>query len=638
MLLLIPLGGLGVRFTNIGYTKPKPLINVLGKPIISWLLDTLDLSEITKVIIPYNNSLKKFRFEDFLKKQYPHINFYFIHLVENTLGASHTILKSLESLDYNNKDEPIICLDGDNFYMCNILSLWNKKNQIIVFEDTNSQPIYSYVKINNNEVLEIKEKIKISNYACSGGYAFDSWKNLLKYCKKAYNNKLLQKGELYTSGIINEMIKDNIKFNVSLIESSQVICLGTPLQVRLFCNNYPKFEALELKEKIHPKRFCFDLDNTLVTFPKITNDYRTVEPLIDNIEMVRYLKNFGHTIIIYTARRMKTCQGDQGKVMANIGKITFETLDKFNIPYDEIYFGKPQADYYIDDLGVNAFNNLEKELGFYSSSIKSRSFNLINSININIIKKSSDNLDGEIYYYNNIPSQVKDLFPVMVKYDEISFKWYDMEKIYGIPLSKLYLAEELSTELLEVIIKSVERLHKIKPTNNNDNNDNNNINIYGNYIKKIEERYLNFDYTTFKHSKQIFDELINYFYIYENKKQADIGMIHGDPVFTNILINQFGKIKLLDMRGKITNNLTIYGDIYYDYGKIYQSLTGYEEVLGNTSVNIYYKKNLINYFENRMGIKIMEKVKMIKKMLLFTLIPLHKGENLDAFYNLIFIK
>ena len=56
-------------------------------------------------------------------------------------------------------------------------------------------------------------------------------------------------------------------------------------------------------------------------------------------------------------------------------------------------------------------------------------------------------------------------------------------------------------------------------------------------------------------------------------------VIHGDPVFTNILINQFGKIKLLDMRGKQGDEITIYGDWLYDWAKIYQSIIGYDEIL-----------------------------------------------------------
>ncbi len=42
--------------------------------------------------------------------------------------------------------------------------------------------------------------------------------------------------------------------------------------------------------------------------------------------------------------------GNIGKVMADIGKVTLDTLEKFDIPYDELYFGKPYAHYYIDDF------------------------------------------------------------------------------------------------------------------------------------------------------------------------------------------------------------------------------------------------------------------------------------------------
>ena len=51
MIVLIPLGGLGTRFSNSGYNLPKPLINVMGKQIIFWLLDNLNLVNIKHIII-----------------------------------------------------------------------------------------------------------------------------------------------------------------------------------------------------------------------------------------------------------------------------------------------------------------------------------------------------------------------------------------------------------------------------------------------------------------------------------------------------------------------------------------------------------------------------------------------------------
>lgn len=110
-------------------------------------------------------------------------------------------------------------------------------------------------------------------------------------------------------------------------------------------------------------RICFDIDKTLVTFPDVEGDYSTVKPIHKNIEFVRLAKSLGHTVILYTARKMGTYSGNAGRALAEIGKITFETLEKFNIPYDEIYFGKPSADFYIDDKAVYAFDNLEHATG-----------------------------------------------------------------------------------------------------------------------------------------------------------------------------------------------------------------------------------------------------------------------------------
>ena len=57
MNIIIPLGGIGKRFSDNGYTKPKPLIKVLGKEIIFWLLDSLKIKDSDNVYIPYNEYL-----------------------------------------------------------------------------------------------------------------------------------------------------------------------------------------------------------------------------------------------------------------------------------------------------------------------------------------------------------------------------------------------------------------------------------------------------------------------------------------------------------------------------------------------------------------------------------------------------
>jgi capsule biosynthesis phosphatase len=415
MIVIIPLAGLGKRFSDAGYTLPKALINVMGKPILYWLLNNITNTNVDFIYIPYNTELSKYRFEDRLIKDFPQFNFKFLKLSDNTRGAAETIKIALDILSV--KDTPVLCLDSDNFYTCDIIKQWDQSNTLYVFEDTSNEEVFSYVSTDENfNIIDIKEKNKISNIACTGAYGFKSWKQLHKYCKVIIENNIMQKNEFYTSTVIHQMLKDNIKFNTNHIHNSNYICLGTPLHVRIFCNNFQRINALNNNTMFTSKRYCFDLDNTLVSFPKIKNDYTSVQPINKNINFLRYLKKLGHTIIIYTARRMKTHSGNISKIMADIGKITFDTLTKFDIPYDEIVFGKPHADFYIDDLAISSYSDLEKELGFYESQIVPRDFNSINHTSIQLYKKTSDDLSGEIHYYNNIPLSVKDLFPLFITY------------------------------------------------------------------------------------------------------------------------------------------------------------------------------------------------------------------------------
>lgn len=632
MIILIPLGGIGQRFKDNGYTKPKALINIFGKSILYYLLDNLNLTKIEYIIIPYNKEYKIYNFEETLKKNYPNINFKFYCLENNTRGAADTINITLNNLN-EVKDIPIICLDCDNFYLCDIISNWNGEDCIFTFKDTKNKPIFSYVKYNNDGyIIDIQEKKKISDYACTGAYCFSSIKNLKKYTSKIIEDNVMEEKEFYTSSVIRQMVNDGYKFKNKEINISHYIPLGTPLQLKIFYNNFPKKSSLNNNILIVSKRICFDLDNTLVTFPIITNDYSSVKPIEKNINFLKYLKKIGNTIIIYTARRMKTHNGNIGKINADIAKITFETLEKFDIPFDEIYFGKPQADFYIDDLAINCFNDLEKELGYYNTIIEPRDFNSISIKNINTIVKKGNFLNGEIYYYENIPSELKDLFPFYFEKNEDSFT---IEKINGITINELYLSELLTEDTLKHILNSIYRIQNCQLNDNKDNS-----NIYLNYSDKLIKRYNQFDYSKFKNSKIIYNNLLNDLEKYQNNKCGIKKIIHGDPVFTNILINNYDKIKFIDMRGKQGDTLTIYGDWLYDWAKIYQSLIGYDEILLSKEISENYKIKMIqifkDYFINKFSLDDFNNLKIITKSLLFTLIPLHNNEKCVGYYNLIF--
>lgn len=633
MIVLIPLGGLGSRFKDNGYTKPKALVNALGKPILYWLLDSLKESKVDYIYIPYNIEYKKYRLEDQILKDYPDINFKFLPLKEDTRGAAETIHIALDHLVKDDvPDSEVLCLDGDNFYSNNIVSLWGGKNAVVTFVDQSqsTKPIYSYVSVDQSlKINNIVEKEKISDLACSGAYGFNSFYSLNTYCKKVVENNIRQKDEFYTSNVIKLMIEDGVEFSPVKISKSDVTCLGTPLQLRLFCNNYPKKSSLSNDILVTKKRYCFDLDNTLVTFPKVTGDYSTVEPIQENINLLKYLKSFGHEIIIYTARRMKTHGGNVGKSMADIGKTTFDTLQNFDIPYDEIYFNKPQADCYVDDLASHVCNDLEKELGFYNSLVEPREFNNLNSLSIEIYRKESSDLSGEIYFYENVPSEIKDMFPILMRKDEAN-TWYDIEKINGVPASKLYLSETLTKDNLTHILNSINRIHAARL-------DNAGQNIYLNYTNKLTERYGSYDYSKYTGSDQLYQSLREALKDYEGRGVETV--IHGDTVLTNIIINEFGKIKFVDMRGKLGDELSLSGDSLYDWAKVYQSLIGYDEILESRTVDNNYKQIMIDHFKDHFFSTHQEQhfedLKTITKSLLFTLIPLHDNKKCASYYDLI---
>ena len=116
MIIIIPIGGIGKRFKDNGYKNPKALINIYGKPIISYLLDNLNVDNIDYIFIPYNKEYKMYRFEDLLIKTYPHISFKFFCLENNTRGAAETINIGINNLN-EKRDIPVLCLDSDNFYL-----------------------------------------------------------------------------------------------------------------------------------------------------------------------------------------------------------------------------------------------------------------------------------------------------------------------------------------------------------------------------------------------------------------------------------------------------------------------------------------------------------------------------------------
>lgn len=589
MNIIIPLGGNGKRFSDNGYTRPKPLIKVLGKEIIFWLLDSLKLQDSDNVYIPYNEYLDGFQFDEVVNSSYPNVK---LTSLPPTNGPSETIKLCINHFNIKGK---IVLLDGDTWYGEDVLSKirQNDNNLTTYFKSTTLEPLFSYIKLNNNKIVDIKEKVKISDNANSGCYVFKSSEQVLEYIDRIEKNS-----EKFTSDIIKEMLKDGIHFSSDEVKDFHV--LGTPQQIIEFAKSYPT-------EK---KRFVFDLDNTLVTFPTIAGDYTSVKPISKTINYLRNLKKEGHHIIIYTARRMRTHGGNVGAIIADIGEITMNTLKKFDIPYNELFFGKPYAHFYIDDLMINPKTNLNKELGFYMEDVEPRHFNkLIYDLETVTKLSSNDKLDGESYYYKEIEKySIKKYFPKLIFAEKGKVI---MEKIDGSNFSTLYINEILTTEHIDLLLSTIGEIHS--------SDSNGHIVQYYDYNEKLINRFDSFEYKKYGLSNQEFVD------IKQNVEslKGEYKIIHGDLVFSNIILTNTGKIRLIDVKGKQGNDLSIFGDCFYDYAKIYQSLIGYDEILLDKKIKESYKNKMINYFNSKFTNEDLEKIKNITKSLLVSLIPLH---------------
>jgi capsule biosynthesis phosphatase len=96
-------------------------------------------------------------------------------------------------------------------------------------------------------------------------------------------------------------------------------------------------------------RICIDLDGVICALRAPDQSYADVEPVPGAADAIRALRASGHHVIIQTARHMKTCNGNVAAVIARVGPVTLSWLERHGIEYDEIQFGKPYADVYIDD-------------------------------------------------------------------------------------------------------------------------------------------------------------------------------------------------------------------------------------------------------------------------------------------------
>lgn len=235
--VLIPMAGAGSRFESAGYTFPKPLIEIFGKPMIQMVVENLNI-DAKFVYIVQKSHFVKFNLESMLNIITP--NCEIVKVEDITEGAACTTLLAKE---YINNENSLIIANSDQFIEWNsgetIYSFMSKgvDGGILTFESTH--PKWSYVKIDGEGyVSEVAEKKPISNLATVGIYFWRKGSDYVQYAEQMIRENERVNGEFYICPVFNYAIRDNKKIRIRNVD--QMWGLGTPEDLDNFVADYKK--------------------------------------------------------------------------------------------------------------------------------------------------------------------------------------------------------------------------------------------------------------------------------------------------------------------------------------------------------------------------------------------------------------
>jgi HAD superfamily hydrolase (TIGR01509 family) len=236
MNVLIPMAGAGTRFEKAGYTFPKPLIEVRGKPMIQVVVDCLNI-DTKHTFIVQKGHYDKFSLKDTLNLISPECN---IVITEGlTEGAACT---TLLAKDFINNNEPLLIANSDQYldwdsteFMYSMLAD-NIDAGILVFESTH--PKWSYAKLDKNGfVSEVAEKKPISNLATVGVYFWKKGSDYVRYAERMIHKNIRVNNEFYVCPVFNEAISDGKRIKVFKIDNNKMWGIGTPEDLNYFLEN-----------------------------------------------------------------------------------------------------------------------------------------------------------------------------------------------------------------------------------------------------------------------------------------------------------------------------------------------------------------------------------------------------------------
>lgn len=225
MNVLIPMAGAGSRFSKAGYSFPKPLIDVNGKPMIQTVVDNINI-DANYIFIVQKEHREKYHLDNMLNLIAP--NCTIVEVDGVTDGAACTTLLAEKYID---NDQPLFIANSDQWVGWNSLDFLYKMNElnadggIVTFKSTH--PKWSYAKADSDGLVsKVAEKNPISDNATVGFYYWKRGDVYVDSAKEMIQKDIRVNGEFYVCPVFNQAILEGKK--IFIHEASEMWGLGTP--------------------------------------------------------------------------------------------------------------------------------------------------------------------------------------------------------------------------------------------------------------------------------------------------------------------------------------------------------------------------------------------------------------------------
>jgi UDP-N-acetylglucosamine diphosphorylase / glucose-1-phosphate thymidylyltransferase / UDP-N-acetylgalactosamine diphosphorylase / glucosamine-1-phosphate N-acetyltransferase / galactosamine-1-phosphate N-acetyltransferase len=228
--IVIPMAGLGSRFSQAGYKKPKPFIDVAGKPMIERVLENLAVPNARYILIARQEHIDaELELVKQIEKQF---NAIFIPINKLTEGTACTVLYARK---YINNQHPLLIANSDQIVdiiisdFLNDCSNRNLDGSILTFVDLERNPKWSFARLDEHKlVAEVKEKKAISEYATVGIYYYQKGQDFVNAAIDMFIERDHVNNEYYTCPTYNYAINIGKKIGIYNIAVEAMHGIGTP--------------------------------------------------------------------------------------------------------------------------------------------------------------------------------------------------------------------------------------------------------------------------------------------------------------------------------------------------------------------------------------------------------------------------